>query len=128
MPSPKLRSSECAEQIAVVEWCDLMHIPVVHIPNEGKRSPATANLLKSMGLRKGFPDLLVMRARGGYHGFAVEMKYDKGKTTKDQEEWLEILSAEGYACVVCWNADDAIRLIDKYNKLPKTTTGGKQHE
>ena len=115
MPSPKLRSSECAEQITVVEWCDLMHIPVVHIPNEGKRSPATANLLKSMGLRKGFPDLLVTRARGGYHGFAVEMKYDKGKTTKDQEEWLEILSAEGYACVVCWNADDAIRLIDKYD-------------
>ena len=111
-----LPSSEAAEQIAVVQWCDLMHIPVVHIPNEGKRSPATANMLKSMGLRNGFPDLLITRARGGYHGLAIEMKYDKGKTTQDQKDWLKLLIDEGYACVVCWSADDAIRIIDAYNR------------
>lgn len=110
------RSSEAAEQIAVVQWCDLMHIPVIHIPNEGKRSPACANMLKSMGLRKGFPDLLVLRSRGRYHGLAIEMKYDKGTLSPDQREWLTILKSEGYACVACWGADDAIRIIERYNK------------
>lgn len=112
-----LLSNETDEQITVVQWCDLKRIPVVHIPNEGKRSPQTAALLKSMGLRKGFPDLLVLRARGGYHGLAVEMKYGKNKTSADQEEWLSILRAEGYACRVCFSADEAIGAIESYNRL-----------
>ena len=112
------RSSEAAEQIAVVQWCDLMHIPAIHIPNEGKRSPACAAMLKSMGLRKGFTDFLVLRARGRYHGLAIEMKYDKGKLRPEQKEWLTILKAEGYACVACWGADDAIKIIERYNRGP----------
>ncbi len=116
MPSPKLRSSESAEQIAVVEYCDLLHIPVVHIPNEGKRSVSYAAILKSMGLRSGFPDLFVPRARGGYHGLFIEMKYGKNKTTKEQKEWLERLSAEGYACAVCYGAAEAIKTIESYNR------------
>ena len=112
---PQLKSSETEEQKAVIEYCDLLHIPIVHIPNEGKRSLSYAALLKSLGLRKGFPDLFVTRARAGYHGLFIEMKYGKGKTSKDQEDWLKILSQEGYACVVCYNAKDAIKIIENYN-------------
>ena len=113
---PVYASSEDAEQEAVVEYCDLLHIPIVHIPNEGKRSLSYAARMKRMGLRSGFPDLFVPLARGGYHGLFIEMKYGKNKTTKEQEEWLERLSAEGYACAVCYNAAEAIKTIESYNR------------
>lgn len=113
---PVYASSEDAEQEAVVEYCDLLHIPIVHIPNEGKRSLSYAARMKKMGLRSGFPDLLVPLARGGYHGLFIEMKYGKNKTTKEQKEWLERLSAEGYACTVCYNAAEAIKTIESYNR------------
>lgn len=114
---PVLLSSEEAEQIAVIEYCDLLGIPVTHSANEGKRSKSYGAKLKRMGLRPGFPDLLITRARGGYHGFAIEMKYGNNKPTSDQKEWLRRLSQEGYATAVCYTAADAIRLIEKYNKL-----------
>ena len=113
---PVYASSEDAEQEAVVEYCDLLHIPIVHIPNEGKRSLSYAARMKRMGLRSGFPDLFVPLARGGYHGLFIEMKYGKNKTTKEQKEWLERLSAEGYACAVCYNAAEAIKTIESYNR------------
>lgn len=114
-----LRSSETAEQEVVVQYCDLLDIPIVHIPNEGKRSASYGARMKRMGLRKGFPDLCVTRARGGYHGLFIEMKYGKGKTTKDQRDWLKRLAAEGYACVVCNGADEAIEAIKKYESMRK---------
>lgn len=113
---PVYASSEDAEQEAVVEYCDLLHIPIVHIPNEGKRSLSYAARMKRMGLRSGFPDLFVPLARGKYHGLFIEMKYGKNKTTKEQKEWLELLSAEGYACAVCYNAAEAIKTIESYNR------------
>ena len=113
---PVYASSEDAEQEAVVEYCDLLHIPIVHIPNEGKRILSYAARMKKMGLRRGFPDLLVPLARGGYHGLSIEMKYGKNKITKEQKEWLERLAAEGYACAVCYGAAEAIKTIESYNR------------
>lgn len=109
------RSSETEEQKVVIEYCDLMRIPIVHIPNESPRSASYAAMLKRMGLRKGFPDLFVTRARNGYHGLFIEMKYGKGKPSKEQTEWLELLSSEGYACKICYTADEAIKVIEDYN-------------
>lgn len=43
---PVLTSSETEEQEAAVEYCDLLHIPIVHIPNEGKRSLSYAAMLR----------------------------------------------------------------------------------
>ena len=112
-----LPSSEDAEQIAVIEYCDLLSIPVTHAANEGKRSASYGAKLKRMGLRPGFPDLFILRACGRYHGFAIEMKYGKNKPTEDQIEWLRRLSSEGYATAVCYSASEAISLIEKYLKL-----------
>jgi hypothetical protein len=113
----RLPSSEDAEQIAVIEYCDLLGIPVTHAANEGKRSAAYGAKLKRMGLRPGFPDLFITRARGVYHGFAIEMKYGNNKPTEHQKDWLRRLSSEGYATAVCYSASEAISLIEKYLKL-----------
>ena len=107
-------SSELKEQIAVVEYCELRGLPIVHIPNEGKRSVVAGAMLKRAGMRPGFPDLFLPRPCGKYHGLFIEMKYDKGKTSADQEWWLATLSREGYAVRVCHGFDEAVRCIEAY--------------
>ena len=110
-------SGEDNEQITVIEYCDILGIPITHTANEGKRSASYGAKLKRMGLRPGFPDLLITRARGKYHGFAIEMKYGKNKPTEDQLKWLSTLKREGYATAICYSAGEAIQLIDKYERL-----------
>jgi hypothetical protein len=107
-------ASEISEQEVVVEYCDLRDIPIVHIPNEGKRSVSYGAKMKRAGMRKGFPDLFLPIARRGFHGFVIEMKFDKGKLSPDQIKWLRKLKKEGYATSVCYGADEAIRMIEKY--------------
>jgi hypothetical protein len=109
-------ANETTEQIAVVNYCTAIGVPIVHIPNEGKRSVVTGAQLKAMGMQRGFPDLFVPLARMGYHGLFIEMKYGKGKTTKDQEQWIETLRSEGYAVAVCYDANEAIKTISDYLK------------
>lgn len=112
-----VRRSETDEQITVVDWCKAMRIPVAHIPNEGKRSTQYGAMMKRMGLRKGFPDLFVPMPRGGFHGLFVEMKAKGGKTTKEQEEWLSLLNANGYAVCVAVGANEGIEKIKRYVRL-----------
>ena len=114
---PATHPSEDQEQIAVVDWCTAMRIPVAHIPNEGNRSPQRGALMKRMGLQKGFPDLFVPLPRGGFHGLFIEMKAQGGKTTKEQEEWLALLNENGYAVCVAWGAMQAVEKIKKYVRL-----------
>lgn len=109
--------AEDREQITVIQYCDILGIPIMHTANEGKRSASYGAKLKRMGLRSGFPDLLITRARGGYHGFAIEMKYGKNKPTEAQLKWLLTLKQEGYATAICYSAKEAIGLIEKYNNL-----------
>ena len=106
--------SETDVQIAVVEYCELRGIPIVHIPNESKRSVTYGAMLKRMGMRKGFPDLFVTLPRLGYHGLFIEMKTDSGKLSEDQRKWLILLSKEGYLCRVCRSFDAAVEIINKY--------------
>ena len=113
------KASELTEQEVVVEYCDLRDIPIVHIPNEGKRSASYGAQMKRIGMRKGFPDLFVPLPRRGYHGFFIEMKALKGKLSTDQRMWLLRLKNAGYATAVCYGADDAIKLLDKYMEVER---------
>jgi hypothetical protein len=106
--------TEDEEQATVIEYCDIRDIPIVHIPNEGKRSEAYGSRMKRLGMRKGFPDLFVPLPRHGYHGFFIEMKSEKGKLSPDQRLWLVRLKNAHYATAVCYGSADAIRLIEKY--------------
>lgn len=110
-----LRPTEDDEQIVVAEFCKYQHIPFVHIPNEGKRSAAYGVKLKEMGLQKGFPDIHIPQARGGYHAMYIELKRDsRSHPTKEQLEWVAYLNKNGYYAVVAYGADEAIAEIKKY--------------
>ena len=108
--------SEDNEQEAIVQYCLLRNIPIVHIPNEGKRTAAYAAKLKRMGLQPGFPDIFIPLARKGYHGLFIELKVGNNKPSREQKDWLARLSSEGYATAVAWGFDEAKKIIDKYVK------------
>ena len=89
---------------------------LVHVPNSGHgKNLGQASMLKATGLRTGYPDLILDKARGGYHGLRIEMKTLKGGTVSpEQREWIDYLRAEGYCAEVCRGRDEAMAVISSY--------------
>lgn len=116
--------SESEEQQAVIKWAeDCVKYSIYselallyHVPNGGKRSKSEAARLKREGVKAGVPDLVLPVPRGVYHGLYIEMKTDIGKTSKEQDEWLEALREQGYYATDCHGAKSAIRVLEWYLK------------
>lgn len=86
-----------------------------HIPNEGKRSRKTGARLKAEGLRKGVPDICLPVARCGCHGLYIELKRTRGgRVTKDQLDWIDDLTKQGYMAAVRLGWEEAAEMIEKY--------------
>ncbi len=99
---------------------DLLH----HVPNGGMRSRGEAGKLKTIGVKRGVPDLFLPIARCGFHGLFVELKAHGGKVGPSQVEWITRLIDEGYAARVCWGADEAIQTIENYLKQTNGSKSG----
>jgi hypothetical protein len=112
--------SEHEEQVALFEWADREEVnhpelaQLFAVPNGGQRHPAVAAQLKAEGVRAGVPDVLLLVARGRFHGLAIEMKVKPNKPTPAQEEWIARLRYYGYMAVTCWSANEAIGVIMVY--------------
>lgn len=124
----ELIPTEEEEQQALFRWLDFAANSnpelrlMIHIPNEGKRTKAAGARLKSVGLRKGVPDLFLPIPKGNFHGLWIEMKRVKGsKTSKDQKEWIEALKGQGYFTAICFGWLEAKETIERYMK-------GEQHD
>ena len=114
------KPTEASEQRKVIQWSrfarctepDLDYL--IHVPNEGRRTPRAGAELKRQGLSPGFPDLFLFVARGGYHGLAIELKTTTGKLTEPQERWLAALADKGFLAVCCRGSEEAIDTILRY--------------
>ena len=112
--------SEADEQALVIEWAKWNESKypelklLYHIPNGGKRDARTGAMMKRIGVKAGVPDLHLPVARGPYHSLYIEMKTDKGKARKDQDEWIQALKDQGNMAVVCHGAEEAIATIKVY--------------
>jgi hypothetical protein len=116
---------EDSEQIALIHLATLCVIDgkrisdyLFAIPNGGKRSKTEAARMKKMGVKPGVSDLLLPIPRKGFHGLWIELKAKKGKPTKEQLEWLDKMTAEGYAAVLCYGCLSAIKTIEQYMRQP----------
>ncbi len=94
-----------------LKWC--------HPVNEGKRSPVTGRILKSLGLKAGVPDILIFNKPNRMVmdpvGMAIELKRQKGsKPTDMQNQWMDDLAGEGWLTRVCYGATEAIRFVEEY--------------
>ena len=116
-PSP----SESDQQIKFVEYLRQNNIPHYAIPNGEKRDIRTAQRLKMQGVSKGIPDICITLAKGGYFGLYIEMKaLENGRLSKEQKEWFEVLSANGYHRCVCHGYVEAINRVEEYIRMKDT--------
>jgi hypothetical protein len=111
-PSRQIGKTEHEEQAEVVRWLMDHQLDFVAIPNAGQRSYRAAARLRSEGMQKGFPDLLIMTqapGRSQARGVAIEMKrFHGGKLAVEQYDWLRRLERCGYLTHVAEGANDAI--------------------
>ena len=74
-----------------------------HCPNGGKRSAATGARLKTMGVKRGVSDILIL-VRGRLH--AIELKVGKNQTSDKQDEFLDAVSENDGQTAVCRSLDE----------------------
>lgn len=114
--------TEQQHQQAVIKWSQQPHIRgkwpelklMFHIPNERYCTPAQGKQLKLAGVRKGVPDLCLPVARKDYHGLYIELKTETGRTSYEQNFWIEQLTAQGYFVHVAHGWESAVRVIEWY--------------
>ncbi len=115
--------TEAQEQSTVMKWSLSVRgrYPelklLFHIPNGGKRDPIEAKHLQQQGVKKGVPDLCLPVARGKYHSLYIEMKTETGKTSPEQDWWIEELTAQGNFVEVCHGFESAIKVLEWYLNL-----------
>lgn len=119
------RDLEHRLQCACVRWLRLAypqhHHNLFAVPNGGYRTPATAAKIKAEGALPGVSDLILLIARGGYHGLLIEMKTDKGRQSEAQREWQKKIEADGYKYVVVRSIEEFIKVVEAY--LNETRNG-----
>ncbi len=117
--------TEDSQQMALFCWAaqNLNKYPQLKymfaIPNGGSRHIAEATKLKATGLKAGVPDIFLpypiqTEWAKQYAGLFIEMKVGKGKTTKEQDDWLIYLEKIGYYCKVCYGWLEARNIIIEY--------------
>ena len=111
---------EDADQSTVFDWAGYhRELRWLHaIPNGGSRKPLEAVRLKRQGVKAGVSDMFLPVPRNGFHGLYIEMKRDKrhgpSRVSPDQKEFHTDMLANGYACEVCYGAEEAINTIKQY--------------
>lgn len=118
---------ERAMQKAVVQYVDKCHPQVgslcFHVPLELlRRDDKSAGMFHALGARAGVADVVMLVARGAYHGLVIELKAPPRRPTESQCNFLELARAQGYAA--CWSdsLNTVLKLIDVYLKLPPRAT------
>lgn len=86
-----------------------------HSPNGGKRDAFTGAQMKALGVKTGFPDLILpVKCNCTFTGLVIEMKSDIGRTSDKQDEWLDHFKAQGWQTNVCRSAEEARQVICTY--------------
>ena len=87
---------------------------LIAVPNGGRRDAVTGAKLKAEGVVAGVSDLLLLVARGGFHGLCIEMKTPKGRQQDTQREWQKAVEAQGFRYALCRSVDEFISETDNY--------------
>lgn len=119
--------TETQEHYALMDWIRMqpnIHKYAIHIANERylnvKDNPklwAVGSKLKKMGVKKGVPDFFFACPKGEYHGLWLELKAGKNKVTKEQQDFLTLMTKVGYLAVCVTGCDPAIAFIKEYFAL-----------
>jgi hypothetical protein len=86
----------------------------IHVPNGGFRSRVEAKIFAGLGVTAGAPDILLWH---GGKAFALEIKSETGKLSKDQAAMLERLAKAGVTTAVCYGIDNAVATLEVWRLL-----------
>ena len=86
-----------------------------HIPTGGRRSPIEAAIFKSLGVRAGSPDLLIIRA--GQPLF-MELKAPRRKLSPEQIECHAALQSAGAQIETVDNIEAALAFLRRLGVVP----------
>lgn len=122
-----MAQTELKEQIALVKWAEANKLLLIHVANEGKRALSNGYILKAMGMRPEFPDLMLLKPAinekyGLLHGLFLEMKqnrkYSHSEMSKEswlrQQWWIDQLNASGYFATFCYGWMEGAKIITMY--------------
>ena len=105
-------------QKACVAWFDYTHkdlsLYLHHSPNGGFRNASEAAKFKAMGVRAGFPDLVLLVPRGKCPFLAIELKYGRNGQSERQKAYQRALEAIGARYVVCKSLAKFQKIINEY--------------
>jgi hypothetical protein len=131
---------ESSIQIAMLKWFRLQYPNLegllVGYPGGINLDVRTASRMKAMGLRAGFPDLMLLVPRkiedrchatilcgtatryDHYpkfsHALFIELKTTRGRLSKIQQDFHENLRSQNYTVIVCRGFEEAQECISSY--------------
>lgn len=101
-----------------MKWVKLVPLVrdlLIHIPNEGKRSPRYGNKLVKMGLKRGVSDFFLPLPKKNYHGLWIELKRKKKYSiSQDQKDWIEKMQHLGFKAEFAYGFEEAKRIVEAY--------------
>lgn len=117
-----MKRSEEIEQAKLIKWSHRVAVrnlmPALrwlhHSPNGGKRDAVTGGQMKALGVKPGFPDLVLPVRTLTHTGLVIEMKSDIGRPTPEQKEWLEHFEREQWHVTIARSADEARAVLCDY--------------
>lgn len=89
---------------------------LMHVPNGGKRSRGEAGKMRAMGVRAGVADFIhpMSSPRSRYSGLAVELKSAQGRTSTEQDEFLQAADAAGWLTGVARSLDEFVVIVESW--------------
>jgi hypothetical protein len=88
-----------------------------HFPSGELRDVRTAVKLKRFGLRRGWPDFLILSPFSDRQLHGLELKRLGEDLTEEQEEWRDWALAHGGKYAVAWTMDEVIAALDAWGCL-----------
>lgn len=107
-------------QRSCVRWFDLQYpqykLRLHHSPNGGKRNAIEAAKFKQMGVRAGFPDLILLIPNKFYPFCGIELKIKTGRQSENQKAYQKSFESIGAKYVVVRSLDEFIEVVNDYLK------------
>jgi hypothetical protein len=86
----------------------------VYLNEKGQRFSPEGLRLKAKGVKSGVPDCIVLNAKRGFSGLAIELKVSSNTLSVTQIEFMNKLNSLGWLCWVSWSLDEVVELVDWY--------------
>lgn len=111
-----MRDDEHKVQKAIAQYLDMIGAMYFAIPNGGNRNVITASKLKSEGVKKGVPDLCILKDGQAHFLEIKKPKTDtpKGYLSKEQKVMIERINEAGCDVAVIHSVGELVEMLNKW--------------